>query len=221
MKHTFNLAAAVALLGLGAIQAQGQSVNFNFSDGTADGWANTGFGNSPVASVTNIGGQNYIAIPLGGFQVANIGTSDSSTPLYAAMAAAAANPAGYNISYDYYINTAAFSGATFLQIGSFVNTGNGDYFQDFGTPKEVELNGSQLASGQVFSGHVSINMAAAGLNMAAGQTFFRVGLIENGGGTGVVVDFSNISVAAVPEPSTLALAGLGAIGVLLRRRRHA
>lgn len=221
MKHTFSLAAAVALLGLGAIQAQGQSVNFNFSDGTADGWANAGFGTSPAASVTNIGGQNYIAIPLGGFQVANVGTSDSSSALFAAMAAAAANPAGYSISYDYYINTAVFSGATFLQLGSFVNTGNGDYFQDFGSPKEVELNGSQLASGQVFSGHVSINMAAAGLSMAAGQTFFRLGFIENGGGTGVVVDFSNISVAPVPEPSTLALAGLGAIGVLLRRRRHA
>jgi hypothetical protein len=211
--------AAVALV-FGAIQAHSQSVNYNFSDGTADGWANSGFGNSPLASISNIGGQNYIAIPLGGFQVANIGSGDSSSALYAAMAAAALNPAGYDISYDYSINTAAFSGATFLQIGTFVNTGNGDYFQDFGTPKEVELNGTQLASGQVFSGHVSINMAAAGLTMASGQTFFRLGLIENGSGSGVVVDFSNISVAPIPEPSTLALIGLGAAATMLMLRRR-
>ena len=51
--------AAVALV-FGAIQAHSQSVNYNFSDGTADGWANSGFGNSPLASISNIGGQNYI-----------------------------------------------------------------------------------------------------------------------------------------------------------------
>ena len=136
------------------------------------------------------------------------------------MAAAALNPTGYDISYDYSVNTAAFSGATFLQIGTFVNTGNGDYFQDFGSPNEVELNGTQLASGQVFSGHVSINMAAAGLTMASGQTFFRLGFIENGSGSGVVVDFSNISVSPVPEPSTLALIGLGATATMLMLRRR-
>jgi PEP-CTERM motif len=77
-----------------------------------------------------------------------------------------------------------------------------------------------LASGQVFTGHVSVNMAAAGLTMETGQTFFRLGLIENGSGTGVVVDFSNISVSPAPEPSTFALIGLGAAATMLMLRRR-
>ena len=141
------------------------------------------------------------------------------------MQAAAANPAGYDISYDWYVNTAGFSGATFLQLGTFVNTGSGYYAQDFpATGKEVELDGTQLASGQVFSGHVSINVAAAGFAMPTADTFYRLGLIENGDGTGVSVSFTDISVTPVPEPSTLALGGLGGMAfmaLLFLRRRTA
>jgi len=222
-----SLAAAVALLGLGAVQAQGQSVLFNFSDNTSDGWANAGFGSSPNATVSNIGGQNYIYLPAGGFQVGNVGSGYAGNlPTFtAAMTAAAANPAGYDISYDYYINTATFVGTTFLQFGTFVNTGSGYYAQDYGSPNEVSLNGTQTASGQVFKGHITINMAAVGYAMPAAETFFRLGLIENGDGTGVGVYVTDISVAPAPtpEPSTLALAGLGALGglMMLRRRRLA
>src|ERR1700722_4194200 len=122
-----TFAAAVALLGLGAIQAQGQSVLYNFSDGTADGWANAGFSGTPAPAISNIAGQNYIVLPLGGFQVANVSSGNTSSPLFQALQAAAANPAGYNISYNYYINTAGFSGTTFLQFGTFINEGNGYY----------------------------------------------------------------------------------------------
>ena len=62
-----GLAAAVALLGLGAIQAQAQSVTFNFTDGTSDGWAAGGFSSSPALGVVNISGNNYITVPIGGF----------------------------------------------------------------------------------------------------------------------------------------------------------
>ena len=219
---TSGLAAVVLVLG--TIQAQGQSVLFNFSDNTSDGWANAGFGNSPAATVLNIGGQNYIYLPLGGFQVGNVasGYAGNLPTFNAAMAAAAANPAGYNLSYDYYINTAAFSGSTFLQFGTFVNTGSGYYAQDYGTPNEVSLSGAQIATGGIFQGHISINLAAVGYAMPPADTFFRLGLIENGNGTGMGVYVSNISVAPVPEPSTLALAGLGAMGVLrMLSRRHA
>jgi hypothetical protein len=219
-----RLAAAVALLGLGAIQAQGQSVDYNFSDGNADGWSNSGFGTSPIPAISNIGGVNYMFIPLGGFQAANVATGNSfnSATFSAAMAAAAANPAGYNISYDYYVNTATFSGATFLQLGTFVNTGSGYYAQDYSLPNEVQLNGTQLASGQVFQGQVTINMAAVGFNMPPADTFFRLGLIENGNGTGVGVYYSSISVSPVPEPASLVLFGLGlAAGTAFLRRRKA
>jgi hypothetical protein len=218
-----SLAAAVALLGLGAIQAQGQSVLYNFSDGTSDGWANAGFSGTPLPAVQNIGGQNYIVLPLGGFQVANVSTGNTSSALFQALQAAAANPAGYDISYNYYINTAGFSGTTFLQFGTFVNEGNGYYAQDYGSPNEVQLSGAQTASGQVFQGTVTVNMATAGFTgMSPTDTFYRLGLIENANGSGVAVDVTDISVSPVPEPASLALFGLGlAAGTAFLRRRKA
>jgi hypothetical protein len=216
-----SLAAAVALLGFGAIQAQGQSVTYNFSDDTADGWANAGFSGTPAATVTTIGTQNYIAIPLGGFQVANV--AGGSGALFNAMAAAAANPTGYDISYNYYVNTAGVTGSTFLQVGTFWNQGDGYYAQDYGSPNELQLNGTQMASGGVFTGTVTVNVGAI-FAPVAGDTFYRLGLIENGNGTGIVVDFTDISISpvAVPEPASIALCGLGlAAGITFLRRRNA
>jgi hypothetical protein len=218
-----SLAAAVALLGLAAIQAQGQSVVYNFPDTTGDGWSLGGFSGGSAPTITPIGGVNYMYVPLGGFQVANVASgyalnSPSFTPT---MAAAAANPAGYNISYNYYINTATFVGTTFFQFGTFVNTGSGYYTQDYGSPNEVSLNGTQTASGQIFTGTITVNMAAIGYNMPPADTFFRLGLIENGNGTGVGAYITDISVTPAPEPGTLSLLGLGLAGgaAFLRRRK--
>ena len=218
---------AVAALIFGAIQAHGQSVVYNFTDGTSDGWANSGFGVSPLSPVVNIGGVNYISVPYplgGGFQVANVSHGADGSDFFNAMAAAAANPAGYNISYTYYLNTAGITGATFLQLGTFVNTGSGYYAQDFGAPNEVQFNGTQLASGQVFTGTVSFSLAAAGFAMPAGETFFRLGLIENSStnAVGLTVDFTGISVTPTPEPTSLALLGLAAPAFwMIRCRRSA
>jgi hypothetical protein len=222
MKFT-NMGAVAALI-LGAIQAQGQSVLYNFSDGMADGWVNGGFTSSPASTVVPIAGQNYISIPIGGFQVANVGAG--SGDLYNAMAAAAANPAGYDISYNYYINTAGISGATFLQVGTFVNSGSGYYKQDFGSPNELQLSGAQIASGQIFTGTITVNMATAGYALPA-DTFYRLGLIDNAdaGASNIVVDFTDISIAPTPEPKSLALLGLAALAApafwMIRRRRSA
>jgi len=215
MKRIFGLAAAVAL-GLSAIQATAQSVLYTFADDTSDGWANAGFSSTPAANVVTIGAQNYISLPVGGFQVGNV--SGGSGALFNAMAAAAANPSGYDISYNWYVNTATWTGSpTYLQIGTFWNQGDGYYAQDYGSPNEVLLNGTQMASGNVFTGTVTINVGAI-YAPVAGDTFYRLGLILNSNGSGVV-DFTDISVAPVPEPSTLALAGLGAATLLLFRRR--
>lgn len=220
------LTAVAVCLGLGAIQAQGQSVNFTFADGTSDGWADAGFSGSPASAVSNIGGQNYIFVPYTGFQSGNV-ASDSAGVLpgfNAAMAAAIANPAGYDVSYNYYINTATFSGATFLQLGIFVNTGSGYYKQDYSTPNQVSFNGSQLSSGQVFTGTVTENLATMGVSDTSPETYYRLGLIENTGSgtTGVGVYYTDISVTPVPEPATLSLCGLGlASGLMFLRRRKA
>jgi hypothetical protein len=219
--------AVAVCLGLAAIQAQGQSLTYTFSDGTSDGWANAGFSGTPPASISNIGGQNYVYLPFVGFQSGN-DASDSSGNLAgfnAAMAAAIGNPSGYAISYNYYINTAAISGATFLQLGVFVNTGSGYYEQDYSTPNQVQFNGTQLTSGQVFTGTVTENLGTitGGVNDTATETYYRLGLIENttSGATGGVY-FTDINITPVPEPATLSLCGLGlASGLMFLRRRKA
>jgi hypothetical protein len=231
MKHSLKLAAVVALL-VGATQAHGQSVVYNFSDNTSDGWALSGFGGTPPASVSTIGGNNYIFVPLvtpsaGTFQVANVSTSDPTSALYQAMQAAAMNPAGYNISYSYYIDTSMFGATppTFLQLGTYVNGGNGQYFQDFSTPNEVQFNGTQLASGGVLQGTVTVNMGALGFALSPTNTFYRLGLIENGnnGSTSpsIGVYYTGISVTAVPEPALVSLLGLAGAGFWTMRRRFA
>ena len=77
------------------------------------------------------------------------------------MLAASTNEANTVVSYDYYIDTSLSPGnyGNFLQIGTYYNEGSGAYAQDFpGTGKELELNGTQLASGSVFSGTVSFTL---------------------------------------------------------------
>jgi hypothetical protein len=222
-----SLAAAVALLGLGAIQAQGQSVTFNFSDNTSDGWVNGGFSSSPASTVVTIGANNYISEALGVYQVANVNSGTVSgapaSTFNSAMLAALENPAGYQLTYNYYINTATFTTpGTYLQLGSYVNTGLGFYGSP-GTPSSYEpaLNGTQVASGGVFSGTVTVPFTAFGTDAnAATETYFRLGLILNGNGSGINVDYTDISITPVPEPSTLALAGLGAMGGLMLFRRR-
>lgn len=217
--------SVAAVLGLAAIQAQAQSVNFNFADNTSDGWVNSGFGSTPVAGIQTIGGQNYVFLSFAGFQSGNVATGNANLPstFNAAFAAALLNPSGYNISYTYSLNTANITGATFLQLGVFVNPGT-YYQQDFSTPNQVAFSGTQLTSGQTFTGTVTENMGTMGVAdpNAATETFFRLGIIENttSGATGGV-DFTNISISPVPEPTTLALAGLGGISMLFLRRRKA
>lgn len=220
MKKPLRL-AALAILVIGAIQAQGQGVIYNFTDNTSDGWVNSGFGSTPASPVSAIGGVNYIFVPLGGFQVANVSAGADGSDFYKAMQAAAANPSGYTLSYNWLVDTSTFgaSSGTFLQIGTFVNSGSGFYAQD---ANEAQLTGTQLSSGQMISGHVSVNMAAVGYNMPAADTFFRLGLIENGDGTAppVGVYFSGISVTPVPEPTLLSLLGLAAPAWWMIRRRN-
>src|SRR5262249_40993271 len=158
---------------------RGQSVTFDFQDGTDQGWGHK-FDNDASENfpIVNIGGSLRMEVLRNGdFQEAEKNAGADGSPFYNSMKAAAANEAGYTSSYDYYMDTSAWGAddathGTFLQVGTYVNTGSGYFAQNFGAVKEVELNGAQCASGQVFQGTVSQTFTAKGFDMPAADTFF-------------------------------------------------
>src|SRR5215471_13101632 len=105
MKRSFCLAAGLVAL-LFTIQVHGQSAILDFQDGTDQGFG-LKFSNDASANfpIVNVGGslRMYLA-RTGAFQEADNSHGNDGSALYNAMAAAAANPAGYTISYDYYID---------------------------------------------------------------------------------------------------------------------
>ena len=222
MKHILGSVTVIAAL---LSVAQAQTVTFDFEDGTDQGFG-TGFGNdaSKTFPIVNIGGSLRMAVTLGGFQVA--GREGASGPFLAAMNAAAANPSVSTISYDWYVDTSGGGYGTYLQLGTYLNSGSGAYSQDFpNTGKDVDIGGVDLASGGIFSGTINETLTQKyGSPLNAGhvaQTFQRLGLIMNGDGAGTTtVYFDNITITAVPEPGSLALVGLGAAAMWMMSRRR-
>jgi hypothetical protein len=196
--------AAAALL-LATVPASAQSITFDFQDGTDQGFGNK-FSNDA-------------------FQEAERASTGATDPFLLAMNAATAAPGLYQISYDWYVDTSGGGYGNFLQLGTYMNSGQGTfpYIQDFpGTGKDVELNGTQLASGQVFTGTVTetVTQKYGALHPDfLAQPFTRFGLIINGDGPNATVYFDNISIRPIPEPVSLALFALAAPAMLMLRRR--
>lgn len=226
MRQVLGLAVVAALFaGATTTFAAMPSALLDFEGGTDEGFG-AGFGNDASIEfpIVNIGGSLRMAITdTGDFQQAGRETSNPADDVYQVLLAAAEDEARYFWSYDWYVDTSSMTDGTFLQISTFINTGNGYYAQDWDwTPlaKDVELNGEQLASGQVFSGTSVESFADKNYDIPSAQTFFRPGFITNGDGTGVVVYIDNIRFYCVPEPATIALVGLMIPALLVGSRRR-
>jgi len=155
------------------------------------------------------------------FQQAGRETGNPADGQYIVMSIAAADESLVTLSYDWYIDTSLAPGlyGSFLQLGTYVNTGSGYYAQDYPAIKDVELNGTQLSSGQVFSGTVTETLSAKGFNIPLAETFFRFGLISNGDGTQAKIYYDNITLSVVPEPSSALLCLVGIFAIPLRGKR--
>jgi hypothetical protein len=209
------------------MQASGAIVVYDFESGDDQGFghkfADPGGGSETFAAVSIGGSTRMEVLRNGDFQEAERVTSDPGDLQYLAMDAASNDEAGYLLTYDWYVDTSLSPGGygTYLQIGTYVNTGNGYYAQDFpAAGKDVELNGDQLASGGVFSGTISETFSEKGLDLPTGQTFFRLGLIINGDGPAATVYFDNITIQPViPEPSAaFVVMTIPALFLIMRRR---
>src|SRR5688500_5152534 len=100
MRQLLHVVACVGLL-LCAARASAQSVTYTFEDGTDQGFGDrfTDTGASKEYPVVNIGGSNRMRVVRdGGFQEAERAVGNPADPLYQALLAASANPAGYEIS---------------------------------------------------------------------------------------------------------------------------
>lgn len=195
-------------------------ITYDFEDGTDEGFG-APFGDDAFVDwpVEMIGGSMRMGILNDGdFQEAGVAAGGDMAALVMAYEAAFADPADYALSFDYYVDTsAATTPGSFLQIGTFFNAGDGTYQQENGG-NVVEFGGGDLASGNVLSGTCSSTFAENGYFAdPAANDFYRLGLILNGDGNQTVY-FDNISIAPVPEPTSLALLGVGGL-TLLRRRR--
>ncbi len=223
LMRMFGTAMAAAFVLAGA-SASAQTFSFDFEDGTDQGFGSP-FGSDAGQEnpIVNIGGSLRMEVLRdGGFQETDYGSADAGW--LAAFNAAVAAPSLYEISYDWYVDTSLGDYGGFLQLGTYINGGSPafSYTQDFpGTAKDVELDGTQLGSGSVFSGTVTETLTdkyGAIDPGFLGSDFGRLGFIINGDGADATVYFDNIVVRPVPEPASLGLLALG--GALLARRRR-
>ena len=217
---TIGSVACAMLLTVVQIQAAPQSIVFDFEDGTDQGWGNA-FSADPndavMLPIEFISGSNRLGVIRdGSFQEVSRRNADGDVndPFFNLMGVVASNEADFNVSFDYYIDTAVSDG-NFLQLGAFMNDGSGAYAQ---VESLVELGGGELASGDVFAGTISSSLADFGFDYVEGQSAYEFGFIVNGDGNQTVwIDNVSIASSAIPEPGSFGvLAILGLAG--LRRR---
>jgi hypothetical protein len=182
---------------------------YNSLPGTpANWWEGTWYGPTVSPNGTSVMGLGYIAAtPHWGYQA--IGVNDGAlSSLGLQFDAGSFTDAGGTRNLGITVSL--------YQSSSFVGADNTDIAGAGGVTliDSVSLTSGNLSAGQVVTLTTSLNLATAN---TTDQLYLR--FVNYSTGTGepwTAID--NLSITPVPEPSTLALAGLGGLALLLRRR---
>jgi hypothetical protein len=218
MKSSTALLTALALL-FGSFAAIGQTIIFNqdfdggytgaFGTSQYFGGAPTGYGNSVVLSGGNPNGAWTETMTTTGWGDYYAG----QLQLMTVSGNVDGNPANYVLSFDAYGSSAAN-----IQLG--LQSWQGNYF---GGTQLINTTINQPLSAANTWQTFTINLGTiAGANPtgATWQLNFQINSWEWGGpGFTDTLTIDNIVLTNVPEPSTFALAGLGALALLIARRR--
>jgi hypothetical protein len=212
IKSAINLGARAALLSVAAFSlnfqpAQAAATLIESWENTLDGWtvSGGGVGSSSFSSAQGVTAGSF-SLDLTYASNPNYGTPMSSAYSSSLTSTLANNP---QVSLDVYTPPASFG--YYLQIQLWVNNADMGYFQDgayLGTTigSETTITFPDLPAAQVAI-------------LAASSNPTQIGFQIGGGGAGDVF-LDNLRVQQIPEPATLALLGLGALGFLgLRGRR--
>jgi len=229
--------ATVALLGSFAATTQAQVVfSDNFEGYTAGsdqlaGWASTGTlanYSLTVAAGTGVSGsqgltwQSDFNAAYSGYLPSNLGYSGGNP-----SGNTDANLNDYTLSFD----MAVASGVAVNQLQLSLNGWAGQWFSGASTSSQAAIDTSAVTVGSGFH-LVTVNLgtlfAGSGGNFdPTSQTYqfqFQLNGWQLAGGgpvTGEQMTLDNVKITVVPEPSTIALVGLGMAGLCWLRRRNA
>ena len=209
MKRIATIAALAAFAGLTAGTAAAQielTTNGGFETGDLTGWTGfpTGPGQQTVTNVNPNGGtfagviDNDVALSNSLFKQANIGVG-------------VVQPGDVvTISFDARGTYATPGGVAFAEFFSELSGG--------GTSSAEILGGGPLAIDADPDVWTTFNYTAIAGGDVSGGVTLQLGA-TNGPGTPTTMYYDNVSVSVIPEPSSLALLGLGGLAIARRRRR--
>ncbi|MGD0259080.1 MAG: PEP-CTERM sorting domain-containing protein [Verrucomicrobiota bacterium] len=212
IESAIKLGARAALLSVAAFTlnlqpAQASTVLVESWENTLDGWtvSGAGVGSYSFSTTQGVTDGSY------SLDLTYASSPTYGTPMYSAYSSSLTSTLANNpsVSLDVYTPPASFG--YYLQIQLWINNADTGYFQD-GAYIGTTIGSETTITFPVLPPALVATLAASSNPTQIG---FQIG---GGGASDVFLD--NLRVQEVPEPGTLALLGLGALGLVgLRGRR--